>query len=50
MLDLQEIVRSSLYMFSDLVAMRRPKEEGSQDEHVERALEQFDSVWLTLSH
>ena len=50
MLDLQEIVRSSLYMFSNLVPMRRPKEEGPQDEHVESALEQFDSVWLIFSH
>lgn len=50
MLDLEEIVRSSLYVFSDVMPMQWPKNEGPQDEHVERVLEQFDSVCLTFAH
>jgi hypothetical protein len=55
MLPLQKIVRRPLNMFSDLVPVRRPVEERSQNEHVQGSLQKsgafelFDGRHSTLS-
>ena len=46
MLHLQEVVRSSLNVFSDLVTMRSSIKKCPQDEHVQRALENGRALFL----
>jgi len=50
MLHLQKIVRGSLNVLSDLVAMSSSIEQGSQDEHVQRALKQIRALWCLFCH
>ena len=50
-LHLQHVLRSALYVFCDLMAMRWAEEERAQNEHIERALQKFGPVWrLSRSH
>ena len=50
MLHLEEIVRRSLDMFSDLVSVRGPMEERPQDEHVECPLQNRSSLGRLFCH
>src|SRR5258708_723067 len=45
MLHLEHVLSSSLNVLCDLVAMRGPEEQRPQDEHIERALQEFGPVW-----
>ena len=44
MFNLQQVVSGPLDMLRDLVAVGRPKQQGPQDQHVQRALKQLDSL------
>lgn len=49
MLNLQDLLGGALDVLRDLMPVRRTKKQGSQDEHVERALEQLDPLgWILL--
>ena len=43
MLDLKDVVRRLLYVFTDLMTMRRAEQESPQNKHVERALQQLNA-------
>src|SRR5882672_5843517 len=49
-LHLQEFIRSPLNVLPDLVTMGRSIEKRPQDEHVERSLEEPDSLLRFLGH
>jgi hypothetical protein len=44
-LHLEQVVGGPLDVFCDLMAVRRAKKEGPQNQHVQRPLQQLDSVW-----
>ena len=48
MLDLQDAIGGALDVFCDLMAMSGPKEQSTQDEHIEGTLEEFSAVWRFL--
>ena len=48
MLHLQKIVGGALDVLADLVAVRVPVQQGPQDEHVERALQQVGALFCFL--
>jgi hypothetical protein len=50
MLHLQEIVCGPLNVLSDLVAMGGTIKQGSEDEHVQRALEQIRALLCLFCH
>jgi hypothetical protein len=50
MFDLEEVLRGLLNMLGDLMSVAGAEEQGPQNEHVERALQQFDSVWWLFPH
>ena len=41
MLEAQDLVARALNVFGDFVAVGRPEDEGPQNQHVERALQQL---------
>src|SRR5580692_2126767 len=43
-LDLQQVFRGSLDVLGNLVAMSGPEEQGAEDQHVQRSLEELDAV------
>src|SRR5207249_4418265 len=43
-LDLQQVFRRSLDVLGDLVTVSRSKQERAQNQHVQRSLQQFDTV------
>ena len=49
-LRLQKFIRGSLNVLPDLVTVSRPIEEGSQDEHVERSLEEPNPLLRLFRH
>jgi hypothetical protein len=49
-LHLQKFIRRPLNVLPDLVTMSRPIEKGSQDEHIERSLEEPDPLLRSLFH
>ena len=44
MLDLEQVLGGSLDVLGDLVAVGRAKQQRPQDQHVQRALQQSDSL------
>jgi hypothetical protein len=50
MLRLQKIAGGSLNVLADLMPVRRTIEKGSQDEHIQRALEKICSLPCLLPH
>jgi hypothetical protein len=50
MLHLQEVIRGSLNVLSDLVAMSSSIKQGAQDEHVQRSRQQIRALWCLLYH
>ena len=50
MLHLQDVVGSAAYVLGDVVSMRGPEEQGPENEHVERSLQQFDSIGEFVGH
>src|SRR5439155_22902824 len=43
-LDLQQVFCGALDMLRDLVGVGGPEEQGAQDQHVQRALQELDTV------
>jgi hypothetical protein len=50
MLDLQEVVRCALDVLSHLVTVSRAELEGSEDQHVEPALQELDAAGKSIGH
>jgi hypothetical protein len=50
MLNLQHIVGGALNVPSDLTAMTRAKQQRSQDQHIERPLQEGDTIRRWLGH
>jgi hypothetical protein len=50
MLRLQKIIGGSLNVLADLMPVRPTIEKGSQDEHIQRALEKVRSLLRLLLH
>jgi hypothetical protein len=50
MLDLKHVICGSLDVLCDLVAVSLAKQECAEDQHVERSLQQFDSVGGFFRH
>lgn len=50
MLRLQKIIGGSLKVLADLMPVRRTIEEGSQDKHIQGALEKICSLLCLLLH
>ena len=44
MLDLQDVNAGALDVFGNLMAVGRAKQEGTQNEHIERALQELGAV------
>src|SRR5262249_30422753 len=42
--DLQDVVGGALDVLGDLMSMRAAEEQGAEDQHIERSLQQFDAV------
>ena len=49
-LDFQHVFRRRANMLRDLVAMGGAKQQGPEDQHVQRALEQFHSIPSRFGH
>src|SRR5690348_3354215 len=50
MLHLKKIICRPLYVLADLVPVRRSVQQRSQDEHVQRSLEQIPSLLCLICH
>jgi hypothetical protein len=50
MLDLQHIVRSSLNMLRNVVAVRAAEQERPENKKVERALKQLNAIFRIVCH